>query len=84
MNGKYTPIACGLYDRLEELASLRKECEIEYSDSGMSRVKVVSRITDLKSLEGAEYLVTESGLKIRLDWLIEVNGQKYKNSSCSI
>ncbi|NUN09685.1 MAG: hypothetical protein HUU54_10965 [Ignavibacteriaceae bacterium] len=84
MNEKYTPIACGLYDRLEELATFGKECEIEYSENGNNPIKVVSRITDLRSLEGAEYLITENGLKIRLDWLIEVNGQKYKNSSCSI
>lgn len=27
---KYIPISCSFYDRLEEWATLRKECSIEY------------------------------------------------------
>lgn len=82
MNEKYQPIACGLYDRLEELATLRKECEIVYLDEGNQECKLTDRITGLKSFQGAEYLSTSTGTTIRLDKLISVNGIPFRHAAC--
>lgn len=69
----YQSIACSLYDTLEALATRKSDCVIIYKTENREQ-SVTSRIVDLFSHNGAEYLKLENGITIRLDTLITVNG----------
>ena len=77
---KYIPISCTFYDRLEEWATLRKECEIEYRQDSEKIKSIQGRIVDFFIKEGIEYLKLKSGEEIRLDYLISVNGETLPKS----
>lgn len=75
MTQPYTPIDCSYYDRLEEAATLRRIVTIEYVQDGQPAT-VSAQITDLRLLEGAEWMILDSGLAIRLDDLQRVDGHE--------
>jgi transcriptional antiterminator Rof (Rho-off) len=70
----YKPIACGFHDELLSLATLKKVSEIRYIDNGDEKV-VSDRIEDVFTKGEEEFLLTASGLIIRLDQLVSVNGK---------
>jgi Rho-binding antiterminator len=70
----YHPIDCGLHDRLEALATLRRRVRIEYRAEPDAVESIDDRIADIVTRDGAEYLRTETGLEIRLDALVRVDG----------
>lgn len=70
----YKPISCDYVDYIEHLATLKQEVVLQYSDDGKLKVKSKDKITTWKNEAGIEYLFTESGLKIRLDHLVSING----------
>ncbi|MNS92122.1 hypothetical protein D3C72_1262460 [compost metagenome] len=72
----YTPISCEFHDLLEELATVRKPAPIRYQDDDGALQHRVATITDVFSRNGAEYLSLSSGETLRLDQLVEVNGDK--------
>ena len=78
MSENYTPVSCDFYDELEALATMRKSCEIIFMNNG-GRSQIRSSIADLYTREKVEYLKTESGLEIRLDNLIQVDGKIASN-----
>ena len=69
----YTPIDCSFYDRLEEAATLRRVIQIEYMQDGQRRT-ISARINDLRLMDGAEWMILETGVSIRLDDLLRVDG----------
>lgn len=69
----YTPIDCSFYDRLEEAATLRRVIPIEYIRDGQRRT-ISARINDLRLMDGAEWMILETGVSIRLDDLLRVDG----------
>ena len=72
----YAPISCEFHDRLEDLATVRKQTRILYQDeSGIEHHRDAS-ITDVFSKAGAEYVSLSSGETLRLDRLVEVDGEK--------
>lgn len=72
---EYVPISCSFYDELEAIATLRQEAVIKYSEEAGKTIEVRSKIKDLFTRAKAEYLLLDSGLEIRLDQLISVNGK---------
>lgn len=72
---EYIPVNCNFYDELEALATMKKHCQIifRHQNGAISTIRGV--IFDLYTLNKMEYLVMDSGLKIRLDKLIEVDGK---------
>lgn len=79
MTRPYTPIDCSYYDRLEEAATLRRIVTIEYMQDGQPAT-VSFRITDLRLLEGAEWMILDSGQSIRLDDLLRMDGHELPGS----
>ncbi len=73
MKDKYQPINCSYYDRLEAWATTKKEVSIKYLEDNEETV-VKAKIVDFFIVDGAEFLKLESGLSIRLDFLLEVDG----------
>jgi len=82
MNSEYSPIDCNYYDRLEAWATLRKDCDIVWINSDAIKHHVKSKILNFEIRNGAEYLVGEQGLQIRLDQLVTVNGIPLEGNSC--
>ena len=75
---QYTPVSCDFYDELEALATRHKPCEIIFINNA-SRSVIHARIADLVTRDKVEYLVTDSGLEIRLDQLVQVDGKLSSN-----
>lgn len=73
---QYSPISCEFHDRLEDLATVRKPTRIRYQDSDAAAQERDATITDVFSRGGAEYLSLSSGETLRLDQLVEVDGNK--------
>lgn len=69
----YRPIDCGVHDRLEALAVLRRTVTVEWvGEDGTAASGTVGRILDIQVAEGAEWLILEGGERIRLDRLVRV------------
>lgn len=83
MKSEYSPIDCNYYDRLEAWATLRKDCDIAWINNDGLKHEVKSKILNLEIRNGAEYLIGEQGLQIRLDQLISVNGIPLEGHSCN-
>jgi len=74
---KYNPINCNLYDELEILAMRKQRTSILFIDNETQVELEDALIKNLYSREKIEYMVLESGVEIRLDQLIEVDGKVY-------
>jgi Rho-binding antiterminator len=73
---EYKPISCDYYDELEALAIMKKKVEIIFVAENGGKSIVLGRITELYTRDHVEYMKLDSGLEIRLDSLIEVDGKK--------
>ena len=72
----YIPISCEFHDLLEDLATVRKPIRIRYRDKDGGQQQRDATIADLYSRAGAEYVSLSSGETLRLDRLVEVDGEK--------
>jgi Rho-binding antiterminator len=71
---KYKPISCSFHDILLHHATLQDEVELLYY--GMSEKKTLkTRLIDVVTRNGEEFLITSDGSRIRLDHVISVNVQ---------
>ena len=71
MADKCIPIACQLYDKLEELAVKKVKTKITYLDYYEEKV-VEDFIVDFRTKNKEEFAILSSGLIIRLDKIIEI------------
>jgi Rho-binding antiterminator len=74
----YSPIDCSLHDRLEELATLRRECSIAYRGADGEQRETRGRIVDVFARGGEEFVMLDGGAEVRLDRLEEVDGVPYR------
>jgi len=79
----YVPISCDLHDRLEALATLRKRCQIIYQAAHNETIETFDTIADVYTKNEEEFAVLGSGKTIRLDRLVEVDGQSYRETNSS-
>lgn len=72
----YKPVSCTFMDEVENLATLRKRGRIEKGTivyrSNDDEITVEDAILTWESRNGAEYLLLESGLEIRMDHVVSV------------
>jgi len=78
MPTKYQPINCHFYDELELLAIRQQSCLIQYREDTDTIVERTDIILDFKIIEQAEFMILKSGVKIRLDKLVSVDGKVLK------
>lgn len=76
MSKPYRPISCDYVDYIEHLATLKKEVSIQYEEAQGTFCKEGDVLITWKNESGIEYLYTKSGLKIRLDHIVAINGKK--------
>lgn len=77
MSKKYDPIACGLYDRLEEQATLRRQVRLTIREDNGTNHEVTGTIKTFQAHDGVEHLILENGDKIRLDKITHLNGELF-------
>lgn len=82
VNQQYVPINCSYYDELTALALSRKKCEIVYKQSTGIEARILETITDVFTRGQEEFLRLASGVEIRLDRIISVEG-KTLSSACN-
>jgi Rho-binding antiterminator len=71
----YQPINCDFYDELEARATLRRPCRIEFRNASGQDQTTEAVIKDLYIRSKVEYLLLSTGLEIRLDHLVSVDGR---------
>jgi Rho-binding antiterminator len=74
MSDSYQPIDCDFHDLLETLATTRRRAVLEYRDDDGAPQRRDAVVVDVFARDGAEYLVLDDGLRLRLDRLLAVNG----------
>ena len=73
----YRPIDCSLHDRVEEHAVRGKVVRIRYEgDAGP--VELDDTVVDWVVRDGAEFVRTGSGVTIRMDRILEIDGVAYR------
>lgn len=70
----YVPVSCDLYEKLEEYAVRRRQCDILYRDDIGQTLTIRDRIVSLSVQDKVEYVRLEGGSSIRLDALIKLDG----------
>ena len=77
--GIYSPINCEFHDVLEALATTGKPAAIRFLDErGVAQLRMAT-VDDLYARNGAEYLSLSSGEIVRLDRILEADGEILKN-----
>ena len=69
----YKPVACHFYDELESAAVKRKLNTIVFMNDENKEETIKDLIVDFKTYEKQEFALLKSGLKIRLDKIINFN-----------
>lgn len=72
----YHPISCDFHSELELLALRQTPCPIIFRHEDGTEETVQSRIADLLTRDGEEFLILPDARQIRLDRLVSVNGLK--------
>ena len=76
-NSRYSPIACALHDSLE-LAALRGlPVHLVFQGADGELHCGSFTIRDIRSRDGAEWLLTEPPGEIRLDRIVTMDGEKF-------
>jgi GNAT superfamily N-acetyltransferase/transcriptional antiterminator Rof (Rho-off) len=73
-DGSYAPIACSLHDQLEAAATLRRPVALTVATADGSRTLTGERVVDIGTRAGAEYARLSSGLDVRLDRILSLDG----------
>lgn len=72
----YTPISCEFHDLLESLATTHKHAQFVFRNQAGQIERREAAIADLLARDGEEFVVFDSGESLRLDRLLEVDGEK--------
>jgi Rho-binding antiterminator len=78
--GGYEPIACGLHDRLESLATVGRVVDLRLREEDGGSREIRDRLVDVFGRGGEEFVRTAGGEVIRLDRLEEVDGIDFRPS----
>ncbi len=69
----YTPIDCGVHDRLESWSVRRETVEVVWRD-GADTHRQLAVIADVVARDGADWVVLSTGETVRADRLVSVGG----------
>ena len=75
MKEDYKRVSCDLYDRLESYAAFKKKVNIRYFENE-TEIHEEIEIKTLQTQNKAEYLLSQSGKRIRLDKIISIQQTK--------
>jgi len=72
---QYKPIDCNFYDKLEAFATSKKICLIIYKQAD-EIINIHSKIVNLETINKEEFMVLEDDVRVRLDYLVSVDGDR--------
>ena len=75
----YKPVNNQFKEELEILAAMKTKCFLSFAGDNGAPVNIHTTILNVYSIDEASYLKTESGLQIRLDKLLTIDGKKPEN-----
>ncbi|KAA3610495.1 MAG: hypothetical protein D8M58_05210 [Calditrichaeota bacterium] len=75
----YKPVSCSFHDELESLAVRQTSVEIIHRVESGDQNCIKSKIKDIITKDGAEFLILENDIQIRLDLIISVDGKELVN-----
>lgn len=71
----YLPINCEFHDLLESLATTQKTAQISFRDGEGVEQHRTAAVADVYARDGAEYLLLSTDETLRLDQLVQVDGE---------
>jgi len=71
----YKPISCSFHDYLEHYATKKSYIGIQYFDDIHAFRNVSAIITDLQTVNGEEFMLLNTGHRIRFDQIISIDGK---------
>ncbi len=80
MEKKYVPINCDFYDEIELRALRGSSCTIVFYSEDETEKTIEGVIKNVFAKNKEEFLETKSGMLIRLDRLISIDGKKVPRS----
>lgn len=80
MNSAYTPPSCSFYDHLEVKSMRRTASELVYLDEHGQEVTAEATIADIFSKDGADWARLTSGMVLRLDRILSIDGVSSRSS----
>lgn len=75
MECPYQPISCDYYDFLEAWAVRRQQVQIHYLDEQGISHALAGVIRTLETRNKEEFMILDSGLEIRLDRIMAIDGK---------
>jgi len=70
---EYFPVNCGFVDIIEIAATRKQVGIIEYEENG-KRLRIEDQVLSWETLKKEEFLITQSGKRIRLDRIVRLFG----------
>lgn len=74
----YVRISNELFNEFDKVFKKEEECELTYLNKNDNKINIKSKIQDFLNINGAEYMDTNSGIRIRLDRIVSLNGEDIK------
>ena len=72
---KYQPVPRAAYEALEEAYLLKQPVNLTYEEDFMRKTIINVLLVDLHQEADGEFLTAEGGLRLRLDYLVAINGK---------
>ena len=73
-SNKYTCVSCDFYDQLEIFAMRKNQVKLIYKDELDNEKTVITYLKTITTRNKEEFLTILSGLEIRLDRVVSVDG----------
>lgn len=74
----YQPIDCNIYDELVLLIMRKQNIKLEFKNTNDSSTEVETKLTNIYTKEGEEFITLESGQDIRLDKILKIDGKTFE------
>jgi hypothetical protein len=71
----YQPISRDVFEVLEEKYLLKEAFNLTFLQDYIKRTIIDAIIMDLYTEDGAEYMILEGGVRLRLDQVLAINGK---------
>jgi len=75
---KYVRVSNELYKEFEKVFKRKQECKLTYLNKNNKKVSIKSKILDFLNIDGAEFIDTNIGKRIRLDKVVSLNDEDIK------
>ena len=68
-----------LKEYIEELATSKRSCALKFKNELGSIITVQQKIIDFYTEEGIQYIITDGGLRISLDSILDIDNKRFNS-----